>query len=141
MSRREGIKDLSISPDDRHDTGLIATLDDGTARHFVGAGTEATRALADHCDKHDAKVVCISTPRSIYRDLQGGRGALDGRDQPVTPGKGHVPRTSATTERITLSKIGRQDLIAPRRQPAPPPQPTERRARERRPRNRRPTDG
>ena len=97
----------------RFETGLIATTSDGASRHFVGNGREATRALADYCDRHGLRVVCISTPGTIYRDLQGTRRTTETtqRRHRVTA-EAHTLERFALPEQSYLAAIGRLDLVA-----------------------------
>jgi hypothetical protein len=110
---RRTIRSIRVSPTERHETGVIATLPDGKrsfAEHFVGVNTIATRAIADHCDTFGLKIVCLSTPETIYRDLQGDR--HHDTDQ-VRAGDHRAPRDGVTTpETIMLGRIGRLDLLA-----------------------------
>lgn len=84
---------------ERDKYGLTVTLTDGMgtyrSRVFPGTPGEALVDLADYCDLHGVKVVCISSPVTIATDVKGR------------------PRTGApSVEQNMLGRIGRQDLIA-----------------------------
>jgi hypothetical protein len=106
---------LRITEGMRIATGVTATLiRDGRthSQHFAGNGTDSTRAVADYCDRHGYRVVCLSNPSTIYRDLQGSRAQVktNGGDSwfyarpPVND--------LATPEAFMLGKIHRTDLLA-----------------------------
>lgn len=97
-----------VNTERRFETGCIAALSDGVSRHFVGAGKDATRAAADYCDAHGLKVVCLSTPGTIYRDLQGSRD-IAAPHQADRRGRQAFLRLP---EQGMLNAIGRQDLLA-----------------------------
>jgi hypothetical protein len=81
--------------------GIIATLSDGYVLHAIGSRREALRTIAAECDRRDVSVRTLSTPQSIFRDLQGSREELD-RDG----GASH----SRWPEASLLGYIGRTDL-------------------------------
>lgn len=90
-------------------TGRVKTM------HQIGAPTGAIHEVVETLDsmEGDWKVVSISTPASIYRDLQGGR-SVRADDQYE-----HRPHLSdpRTTEVSMLSRLGRLDLLEPLRNP------------------------
>lgn len=96
------VPSLGITPGQRFATGIIATicLDRGAmhSRHFVGSSKAALSDLATWCDDLGAKVQSISTPNTIFRDLQGVRLRLDGTQ---------LDRVEAKL----LALIGRGDLL------------------------------
>lgn len=107
-------RDVTITPGRRFETGCIATLTDGTAivtRHFVGSGADATRAVAAFCDERGLRVQTLSTPMSVYRDLQGHREAVAG----LGPRLNSAPATRSdrvlAPEPVMLGRIGRLDLL------------------------------
>lgn len=71
-------------------------------------------------DVHEARIVCMSTPETILRDLQGTRGELEAQ-----PRHRYVGEQVKYPERSMLGQIGRADLFLA---------PNERRALERTPR-------
>jgi len=82
--------------------GVIATLTDGTVCHRPGFLRDALRAVAEVADAREAKVVTVSTPRTILADL-GIR---------ATYLNGFSTKTVNTPEATLLGQIGRADLIA-----------------------------
>lgn len=101
-------KTTLVNNERRFETGCIATLSDGISRHFVGFGADATRAVADYCDRHDLRVAVLSTPGTIYRDLQGAR-SVAAPHEAVRRGRQAFLRLP---EQAMLAAIGRQDLLA-----------------------------
>lgn len=97
-----------VNTERRFETGCIATLTDGISRHFVGSGADATRAVADYCDQHGLQVVCLSTPGSIYRDLQGSRNIAAEREADRRGRQAFL----RLPEQGMLNAIGRPDLLA-----------------------------
>lgn len=114
-----GTPELSIPPDERLH-GVIVTLehDDGPpllSFHKPGRVTDAMRAAVFACDALGAswRIVSISTPRSIFRDLQGPRTMREREPRAdETQREGHDPRDFEARE---LSKLGRLDLLKPLR--------------------------
>ncbi len=99
--------ELSITSGQRFETGILATLarnDVLTTRHIVGHNRDAMRALAELCDAEGWKIVCVSTPATIFRDLHGSRNI--GKRQ-----HGDTMREVFPEARL-LKDIGRLDLIA-----------------------------
>lgn len=108
------LRELRLNTERRFETGCIATLTrDGETRalHFTGSGTEATQAVADYCDRGGWRIVSLSTPTTIYRDLDGSRESTkrQGGDSwfyaPPPVNDTEMP------ERNMLGKIGRKDLL------------------------------
>ena len=109
---------LRITEGMRIATGCIATLTrDGVrhSRHFAGNGTDATRAVADYCDRHGYHVECLSNPSTIYRDLQGTRAQVKTNNVDSHFYAPPPVNDLATPEMFMLGKIGRTDLLAARR--------------------------
>lgn len=112
--------ELRINQERRFETGCIATLTrrgETTALHFTGNGLEATRAVADYCDAHGWRILALSTPATIFRDLQGSREMTK-----RAPGSGtswfyaDPPANElALPEETMLSRIGRLDLLVVRK--------------------------
>jgi hypothetical protein len=104
---------LSLPPNERFAAGCIATLTDGErtfSQHFTGEGSEAVQAVAAFCDRHGVRVLCLSTPATIYRDLQGHRREELPRKQRRVTAIGTRPETLRLPEPAMLSRIGRRDL-------------------------------
>lgn len=96
-----------VNTERRFETGCIATLSDGISRHFVGSGADATRAVADYCDEHGLKLLCISTPGTIWRDLQGSREVAAPREADRRSRQAFL----RLPESAMLNAIGRQDIL------------------------------
>jgi hypothetical protein len=98
---------LSISPDQRNVVGVIVTAreqetDERIVLHKSGTTTEALLAVADDLDAREGvwRILTISTPTTVYRDLQGTR--LQVRHD-------HLERP----EHWWLARINRRDLMDP----------------------------
>lgn len=96
----------------RNSEGCIATFDhagERWSRHFATAGY--VQAIADYADAHGAKIVCLSTPETIHRDLQGTREDID----PYVTRQTRIEKQGfdrvAVPEVSILGRIGRTDLI------------------------------
>lgn len=110
MKRKNG---YSITTrNQRFSTGCVATLTDGVSRHFTGEGADSTRAVADYCDKHGLRVVCLSTPATVYRDLQGGRWNDNAPERARVTSSARPHEGLALPEPRMLAAIGRTDLLA-----------------------------
>ncbi len=99
--------ELSITVGKRFQTGILATLtrDERLSTiHVVGHTRDALRVLADLCDAAGYKIVCISTPATIFRDLHGSRN--------VGKRKHGDTMREVLPEARLLKDIGRLDLIA-----------------------------
>lgn len=113
---------LRINQEDRR-SGVIVTAvhDDGPPLWSFHVPGPPTAALRSACAKLDAngpgwRVQTISTPRGIFRDLQGTRADHTARDH-------NHNRSTASRERnednrpevAQLGRIGRLDLLAKKR--------------------------
>lgn len=110
----EKLPEIRVNQERRFETGCIATLTDGErvfTQHFTGNGAEATQAVADFCDAHGFRIVTLSTPTSIYRDLQGTRAPLTVRTGRVTGEEKPLNDRVDVPELNMLGKIGRRDLL------------------------------
>ncbi len=118
--------ELSTTPKNRS-FGVIVTAesDDGRMRSFHHPGASMT-ALELCCDDIELlgpgwRIVSVSTPRSIFRDLQGTRRKLapkgTGNDLGSKTKRDGTPRSQhedpRTMENNTLSKIGALHLLKP----------------------------
>lgn len=97
-------KHLTLSPNERDNYGVTITAYElGTGRMVtisaLGPVTDRARELCERIDEleGDWRVLTISTPSTIYGDLQGERGEY-----------------LATPERRLLGSIARLDLLMPR---------------------------
>lgn len=104
MSKRtgQGINELIMSGDEKKKHGCIATFSDGTTKHFPGKNY--LQQVADFADQLEVKVSVISTPVTIYRDMQGTRKSFE------------LPREQMrdiihTPESAMLAQIRRADLL------------------------------
>lgn len=96
----------------RHrDTGEMKTI------HRHGYAIEATQLVCDYVDKlgPDWRIVTLSTPRTIARDLRGSRarrsmGSGDRNDTVHGRGVGELDPRDA--ERTLLSRVDRPDLLS-----------------------------
>lgn len=105
-----GVLRLQISGEERQDYGCIVNFSDGDCRWFPGR--DGAREAAEYADRSDLKITTISTPETIYRDLQGPRSTQD-------PGASWKKRDAIYfPESNILGLIGRRDLLA--RQPRDP---------------------
>jgi len=115
MSRHaDGVTYLPVNGESRSRDGVIATLVRGAeveSRHFPGPA--ASESLAAYCDKHGWRVRTISTPQSIYRDLQGTREHLANVTGRAEAGFDAGRRRSRHTsvEAMSLGGIKRTDLL------------------------------
>lgn len=64
----------------------------------------SVQQIIDYCDKTGAKIVCLSTPDTILRDLQGTRAELE-----IRPGKKNMSEEIHYPEKAMLGK--RLDLL------------------------------
>lgn len=104
--------DFSLPPSERAVYGATITarsLETGKTRTFVRTETtavEATREIVAELDllADDFRVLCVSTPNSIQRDIYASRIALEGA------GVGYV---GPTPEQGLLSRIKRLDMLHP----------------------------
>lgn len=102
-----------LSPSERADYGVIATLDDGSVIVRKGTPTDALLAVADYCDVHGFKIRTLSSPETIYRDLQGTRDGLSDTERggPLNPHNTHRSQLLALPEFNMVARIGRSDLL------------------------------
>ena len=111
-SSADGITILPGNTADLLAMGVNATLARGDEREsFHFPGRSAMADLVAHCDRFDYRVVTISTPRTIYRDLQGSRETLANFTH-STGRKGQRMAQVNTPEAKALGRIGRKDLLA-----------------------------
>lgn len=78
--------------------------------HFPGPA--AVAKCAAHCDRFGYRVVTLSTPRTIYRDLQGTRQTLSDWNEHTEGRTGNRMIQRNTPEPKLLASIGRLDLLA-----------------------------
>lgn len=97
-----GIKPLIMSGDEKKEHGCIVVFSDGTIKHFCGEGY--LQAIADFADQLEVKISVISTPSSIYRDMQGTRKAF-------TNAKESLRDITYFPEPALLAQIKRHDLL------------------------------
>lgn len=103
--------EFSLTPKERATYGATVTalsLDTGQTRTFVRTNETTMRALQLIIDELDLlagdwRVVCISTPITIQRDLHANRIQLGGPNMGQT-----MP-----PERVYLAKLKRTDLLHP----------------------------
>lgn len=102
----------------RAEDGLLVTFTDGERQRVVArSGARATRCLAEAISIAERwpgewKVAVISTPTTIYRDLQGSREVRDLRSGRRVASVGSRAGAFATPEQRMLGKIGRMDMLA-----------------------------
>lgn len=108
---------MHISGQKSTEYGCIVTLREQTTRqmqcrHLPGAHKTSLADLGVELDAspEDWKVVCISTPRSVFRDLQGTRNRTQYERRDSQDAISWDPREH---ERNLLSKAGRVDLLEP----------------------------
>ena len=113
MSKRRTIKAWSLGSHSRNVEGCIATFDRDGWRWSRQFGAEAgyVQAVADYADEQGAKVVSLSTPETIWRDLQGTRAELTPIVQRVTRVESQPEDIVRTPEVSMLGRIGRLDLL------------------------------
>jgi hypothetical protein len=85
--------------------------DSTVARHFAGDGRQATRAAAHYCDTHGLRIVCLSTPETVYRDMQGTRAEMDTHLRLRITGSAQPRDIANRPETTMLGGIGRLDLL------------------------------
>jgi hypothetical protein len=113
------IPDLQTSGSERQRDGILVTLREQTSGHLktvheTGPTREALERVCDYTEslEGDWKIVSVSTPGSIFRDLQGRRGQHEDARHEKNGGFSD-PRT---TEWNSLGRIGRLYLLQPLRQ-------------------------
>jgi len=105
MSKRrtaKGITELVMSGDEKKKYGCIVTFSDGTSKHFIGE--KYLQQMADFADQLEVKVSTISTPATIFRDLQGTRKPFESKHRQLRD-------IIHTPESAMVAQIKRQDLI------------------------------
>ncbi len=95
-------------PDDSIEVRHFATVISDSRRFGIRKGMNHTDQVIEWADEHGAKVVTISTPETILRDLQGTQAPLDPQ-----PHKRHVADVVRFPEVHMLRK--RVDLFDARR--------------------------
>lgn len=110
---------LTTTPGQRT-AGVIVTCqhDDGPPLHTFHVPGGTGKAMARACELLDEmgagwRVVSISTPATIFRDLQGTRYLLEARGDTEHP---YDLVDTRTAERSLLARAGRLDLLAPLRE-------------------------
>lgn len=104
-SGQERQRDGAIVSLREQDTGRLDTV------HVTGKTRDALEQLCDMIDQRDGdwKIVAISTPASIFRDLQGVRGQY----QRASSKRRSTLDDPRTAEWSMLSQVGRLDLLQP----------------------------
>ena len=120
MSRTRPVPELKMAGRERATYGAIFSLrhaDTGATdtMHLAGPILECARRLASVIDDTGEpwKVVCVSTPSSIYRDLQGSRNLMATGYHPTTGNEMSAPLDfdPIRGERNLFCRIGRHDLL------------------------------
>lgn len=89
----------------KHFAQEIHTTDrNGNSRRSIKTPKEtATQQAVEYADAHDAKIVCISSPETILRDLQGTRAELEVRAGKKFRQEGiQLPEVTMLRKRIDL---------------------------------------
>jgi len=105
----EGQRDGGVIVTAQHDDGRLRTL------HIPGPSRAALREVCEQIDEMGEGwfIAAISTPRTIYRDLQDARSAGGGRGH-MTTGRDNRFMADPRPELIMLDAVGRRDLLRPR---------------------------
>lgn len=101
-----------LGPDERRLYGGIAVLMRGgedDVRHWPGA--DWLQAVCAYCDRGGWRVRCLSTPTTIYRDLQGHRIPAEATNRRHPGSSGTPDDRLALPELILLGRLGRLDLL------------------------------
>lgn len=69
---------MQLSPDEREKYGVIVDFSNGQARWFPGS--DGVKKATEYADREELKIRTISSPRTIYRDLQGRRDSRRTKD-------------------------------------------------------------
>lgn len=98
-------RELGINAQDRAAYGVIVTAREQTSDQRIVLHRSGRDGLQQVCDVLDAlvgdwRVLTVSTPATIYRDLQGTRAREWGAE-------------TQTPEPSVLGKVGRLDLLDP----------------------------
>ena len=101
----------SLSTLERSEYGCIATCEAGSLREVLHRPGTAPEALAAICDELDGwlgdwRILSVSTPLTVMRDLEGTRANIDQPSQ-------HWNRPEASL----LGRIGRLDRLHPSLRP------------------------
>lgn len=112
-----GIADAPWNAEARQRDGFIlqALMPDGERRWFLRQDQSLREALREVCailDRCGGKVETISSPTTIWRDLQGTRAAMAVSERPRVVSMGTVGGQVTTPEAQMLGRIGRLDLLA-----------------------------
>src|SRR5438128_6635753 len=104
MSKRTGtgIKELIMSGDEKKEYGCIVSFSDGTTKHF--RGEKYLQQVADFADQFEVKIVTISNPSTIYRDMQGTR-------KPFETKRRQLRDIIHNPEPAMMAQIKRSDLL------------------------------
>lgn len=104
MARRtgEGIVELIISGQEKQYYGCIVTFSDGSIKHFKGKGY--LQQAADFADQLEVGISVISTPVTIFRDMQGTR-------KPFAAKRLQQRDIIHTPESAFMAQIKRADLL------------------------------
>lgn len=92
--------------------GIVTLVRDGEVDVHRWSGPGWLLALAAYCDAGGWKVRVISTPTTIYRDLQGTRANTTPPVRPIRGGETQPRDVVQTPERQLLARIKRIDLLA-----------------------------
>lgn len=109
-----GILLMDLSQSERERYGCIVDFSDGRARWFPG--TSGLREATEYADANGLRIKTVSTPSTIFRDLQGTR-AKDAHGERGRQGSRLVAGVVVFPEQHMLGLLGRQDLLALERQP------------------------
>lgn len=102
-----------LGPGPRAEAGGIATLvraHEVAVVHAVGTGW--LREVAAYCDREGYRVRTLSTPNTVYNDLQGPRVGAVASNHRFARSSGQPDDQVHTPERSMLGRIGRLDLLA-----------------------------
>lgn len=104
MSNRsgQGIIPLVMAGHEKEKLGCIVVYTDGTIKHFCGKGY--LQRAADFADQLEVGISVISTPSTIYRDMQGTR-------KPFMSKNRQLRDILHNPEPAILAQIKRADLL------------------------------
>lgn len=97
----DGITELGISGEEKQRYGCIVVYTDGTMKHF--RGRNYLQQAADFADQLEVGISVMSTPATIFRDMQGTR-------RPFTAKKRQLADILHLPETALLAQIKRNDL-------------------------------
>lgn len=92
-------------PDDSLEVRHFSTIISDSRRLGITKGKDHAQQVIEWADEHEARVISISTPETILRDLQGTRAPLDPQSH-----KKHAADEVRFPERSILKK--RLDLFS-----------------------------